>query len=42
VIDSVTKKKVYLDKYWNCSWLLQFYNRIDSQRSSFDDDLRYW
>lgn len=40
--DSRTKKKVYLDKYANCSWSLQSYNRIDSKRSPFDGDQQYW
>lgn len=41
-IDLVTKKKVCLDKYSNGSWSLQSYNRIDSKRSPFDGDVKYW
>jgi RNA-directed DNA polymerase len=41
-IDPITKKEVYLDKYSNCSWTLQAYNRIDSKKSPYDGDVPYW
>jgi len=40
--DSAKKRRLFLDKYSRTEWSLQAYNRIKSERSPYDGDIRYW
>ena len=40
--DPKTKKRLYINKHSWVSWSLQAYNRIDSNKSPYDGDVRYW
>lgn len=40
--DPISNKAVHMDKYSAVSWSLQAYNRIDSSRSPYDGDIKYW